>query len=177
MKKFILLIVVIGGGLWFYGRSLPREHTVTSSVTITTAKVDTVFSVVRLIGNQAMWWSDVRSVRRIVGRPRETFEQNMLVGGLVSVEVTSITPPGRMVTTIVANQESEDEAMGWGGRWRYEVFDSSAGTEVVITEEGWVDPPLFRVYMKLRGQYRTVDSFLSSLAAHFGEMTSPRHLD
>lgn len=175
MKKFIILIVIVVGSVWYYGRGLPREHTVKSSIIITSAKVDSVFTLVRRIGNQASWWSDVRSVRPLIGRPRESWEQNMLVGGLVAVEVTSITPPGKMVTTIIPDQESEDDVMKWGGTWRYEVFDSSAGTEVVITEVGWVDPPLYRVYMKMRGEYRTVDSFLTSLAAHFGESATPIH--
>jgi hypothetical protein len=116
-------------------------------------------------------------VRALRGLRRESWEQNRVTGGLISVEVTSISPPGRMVTTIIPNTEDAEEVMKWGGVWKYDVFESAAGIEVQITEEGWVDPPLTRVFMKLRGPSRDVDSFLSSLAAHFGEMTTPRHLD
>lgn len=177
MKKFIILVALIVGSLWYYGRSLPREHTIRSSVIITSAKADTVFNVMRRVGNYPRWWSDVRSVRAITGMRRESWEQNRVTGGLVSVEVTSISPPGRMVTTIIPNTEDAEKEMKWGGVWKYDVFESAAGIEVQITEEGWVDPPLTRVFMKLRGRSRDVDSFLSSLAAHFGEMTMPRHLD
>lgn len=175
MKKFIILVALVVGGVWFYGRGLPREHTIKSSIILATAKPDSVFNVMRRVGNYPQWWSDVRSVRALKGRRRESWEQNMLTSGLVSMEVTSISPPGRMVTTIIPNEEEAEEEQKWGGTWKYDVFQSPAGIEVVITEDGWVDPPLYRVYMKMRGEHRTVDSFLSSLAAHFGEMTSPRH--
>jgi hypothetical protein len=52
---------------------------------------------------------------------------------------------------------------------------NASGTEVRITEEGWVDAPLVRVVMKLRGKYRVMDSYLRSLGAHFDESVSPRH--
>jgi uncharacterized protein YndB with AHSA1/START domain len=168
-KKLILLAVLIIGGLWFYGRKLPREHTIKSSI-ILVAPIDTVFKVIRNIDNQASWLSDVKSVRPLEGRPRESWEQNTVLDGLISLEVTSVSPPGRMVTTIL-----NDDQQNWGGRWTYDVFTSAAGTEVAITEAGWVDPPLYRVYMKVRGQYRSLDSFLSSLGANFGEPVTPRH--
>ncbi len=53
---------------------------------------------------------------------------------------------------------------------------TAAGTEVTVTEEGWVEPALFRVVMKLRGgAHKTIDGYLRSLGAHFGETVSPRH--
>lgn len=175
MKKFLVVIVLLVGGLWFYGRSLPREHTIKSSITIT-APVDTVFKVVRSIGNQPTWWSDVKSVRPLPGRRRESWEQNMGGGaGLIALEVTSVNPGVGMVTTIITTAEEEDATQEWGGTWTYRVFQSASGTQIQITEEGWVDPPFFRIVMKLRGKYRTVDSYLTSLAAHFGEVATPRH--
>ena len=175
MKKFVILVGLVVGGLWFYGRSLPREHTIKSSIVITTAGVDTVFNVMRRIGNYPRWWSDVRSVRPLVGRRKEAWEQNLVAGGLVSLEVTLLSPPDRMVTTIIKGEEEGEDDLKWGGKWKYHVYTGPSGTHVEITEEGWVDPPLYRVFMKARGQSRTVDSFLSSLGANFGEMVTPRH--
>lgn len=175
MKKFLIVAVLLVGGLWFYGRSLPREHEIRSSITIT-APVDTVFKVVRSIGNQPVWWSDVKSVRALPGRRRESWEQNMGGGmGLVSIEVTSVNPGVGMTTTIITTEEEGDGEQQWGGTWTYRVSQTASGTEVRIIEEGWVDPPFFRIVMKLRGKYRTVDSYLTSLAAHFDEVATPRH--
>ena len=175
MKKLVILIGLIVGGLYLYGRGLPREHTVKSSIVITTAGVDSVFKVMRLIGNYPRWWSDVRSVRPLPGRRKESWEQNLVAGGLVSVEITALSPPNRMVTTVIQGEEEGEGAMSWGGKWKYYVYAGPSGTHVEITEEGWVEQPLSRVLMKVRGESRTVDSFLSSLGANFGEMVTPRH--
>jgi uncharacterized protein YndB with AHSA1/START domain len=175
VKKFLLVAVLLVGGLWYYGRSLPREHSIKSSITIT-APVDTVFKVVRAIGSQPVWWSDVKSVRPLLGRRRESWEQNMGGGaGLIAIEVTSVNPGVSMKTTIITSEEQDEADQDWGGTWSYRVIETSSGTQIQITEEGWVDPPFMRIVMKLRGRYRTVDSYLSSLAAHFGEVASPRH--
>ena len=175
MKKLLILALLIGGGLWFYGRNLPREHTIESSITIT-APVDTVYKVVRSIGNQPIWWSDVKTVRNLPGRRYESWEQNMAGGmGLVAIEVTSANPGVSMTTNIITTSEEGNADQQWGGTWTYRISNTASGTRVQIKEEGWVDSPFFRIVLKLRGRYRTVDSYLSSLAAHFGEVASPRH--
>lgn len=175
MKKLLILVLLIGGGLWFYGRSLPREHTIESSITVT-APVDTVYKVVRSIGNQPIWWSDVKTVRVLPGRRRESWEQNMGGGmGLVAIEVTSENQGESMTTTIITTAEEQGSEQQWGGTWRYRVSSTASGTRIQIIEDGWVESPFFRIVMKLRGRYRTVDSYLSSLAAHFGEVATPRH--
>ncbi len=174
MKKLIIFLVLIVGGAWFYGQRLPREHEVKSSLTLV-APVDTVYKVLRAVGSWPAWWSDTRSTRALRGRTRESWELNMGTDGLVSVEVTSVTPPTRMVVTIIPNDSPAEEEQKWGGTWKYVIFQSASGTEVAITEEGWTEPPFYRIFMKLRGHHRTIDSQLSSLGAHFGEAASPRH--
>ena len=175
MKKVLIFVILLGGGLWFYGRSLPREHEVKSTLTLV-APLDTVYRVVRSIGSTPEWWSDMKSVRPLTGRRYESWEQNMGGGmGLVSIAVTSAIPGQRMVTEIIPNEGQPDESQKWGGVWTYRIRQTAAGTEVQITEEGWVDPPFFRIMMKLRGRYRTIDSYLSSLGAHFDEASRPRH--
>ncbi|MHB1299145.1 MAG: hypothetical protein ACYC0B_11505, partial [Gemmatimonadaceae bacterium] len=63
-----------------------------------------------------------------------------------------------------------------GGRWTYAIVRTASGTEVTITETGWIEPPLYRVVMKVRGgPHRTLDSYLRSLGAKFGEIVTPRH--
>lgn len=175
MKKFLILLLLIAGGLYFYGSRLPREHAFKSTV-ILVAPTDTVYQLVRRIGSYPKWWYDVKMVRRLEGRPKESYEQNMANGGgLMSVEVTSAVPGQRMVTTIIPSTDSEDQKPKWGGKWTTRVFESAAGTEVEITEEGWIDSPFYRIFAKVRGQTTTANSFLKSLAANFGEVAQPRH--
>jgi hypothetical protein len=112
----------------------------------------------------------VKAVERIKGAPRESWREDLGAMGSIEIEMTSVTP-GRAMTMTILNSE----AQGWGGVWYYEVDDTPAGTEVTITEEGFVDSPIFRTLMQLRGKYRTIDSYLASLGAHFGESATPRH--
>ena len=175
MKKLLILLLLIGGGLYFYGDRLPREHRFKASV-ILVARPDTVYQLVRRIGSYPKWWYDVKMVRRLEGRTRESWEQTMGGGGgLITTEVTAEVPGQRLVTTISPASEAEDAKPKWGGKWTTRVFESAAGTEVEITEDGWVDSPFYRIFAKVRGQTTTADSFLKSLAANFGEVATPRH--
>ena len=171
LKRLIIIVLVLGGGLYLYGRTLPREHTAASRITIV-APVDSVYAVIRNVGGSAAWWSDVKAVTRLNAKPRESWEQDMGSFGKVQVEVTSASPPNRLVTTIL-----NDDQQDWGGTWTYDIVSSGSATEVTITEHGWVASPFFRVVSKLTGHHRTINSFLSSLAARFGDTASPRHLD
>jgi hypothetical protein len=172
--KFLIKLVMVGmflvlGGAYLYGRRLPREHVVTSSIVLV-APADTVFKLMRNIAASPEWWSDVKSVERISGLSGEAWRQDLGPSGSIEVEVGNVIP-GRSMEISILNAEEQ----GWGGVWYYEVINSPSGTEVILTEEGWVDSPIFRTLMQLRGKYRTIDSYLSSLGAHFGESATPRH--
>ncbi|MDH5235121.1 MAG: SRPBCC family protein [Gemmatimonadota bacterium] len=167
MKKILILIVLLVGGVYFYGRSLPREHKVASSITLV-VPVDTVWFMVRHPGASNTWWSDVKSVRRL-DRPRESYEQNMGAAGIVSTEIVSEDPPRRLVTRIL-----NDEQQDFGGTWTYVVRNTDSGTELMITEDGWIESPFFRVIAQISGLRRTINSYLTSLGAHFGETVTPR---
>ncbi len=170
--NFLLKLIFVGGlllgGVWFYGRSLPREHVVSSTITLV-APADTVWGLVRNFESAPQWWDAVRSSVRVPGRVRETWDQEMGSSGTVRIEVRGETPGRRLITEIV-----NDEQQDFGGTWTYDVVASGAGTEVTITEEGWVEPPLFRVVMKLKGSHGTIEGYLRSLAAHYGEVATPR---
>lgn len=169
IKRLLILAVLVAGGLFLYGRTLPREH-VASSTIVLVASPDTVFKVIRNVAATPSWWSDMKGARRLTDKARETWEENMGAAGVLRVEMTSLTPPRQLVTTIVDVEEA-----GWGGVWTYDIASSGAGTEVTITEDGYVDSPVFRVLMRWMGEHRTMDSYLRSLAGHFGEIGNPRH--
>jgi uncharacterized protein YndB with AHSA1/START domain len=168
--KFVMVMLFVAiGGAYLYGRGLPREHVATSSILLI-APADSVFALIRNVGGSAAWWNDVKSVERIRGAARESWRQDMGPAGTIDMEVTSVVPGRSMVTTILNSEEQ-----GWGGVWYYQVNNSSSGTEITITEEGWVDSPVMRTIMKFRGSHRTIDSYLRSIGSHFGEMATPRH--
>ena len=169
LKRLLIVVLVLAGGVWLYGRSIPREHVASSTVTLV-ASSDTVWKLIRNFSSQPEWWSEMKGVTRITGRPRESWEEDMGPTGTIQVEVTSEVAGRQLVVTIL-NEKQQD----WGGVWTYDVMTTGAGTEVTITEEGWVEQPFFRVVSKFMGRHRTIDSLLRALSDNFGEVASPRH--
>lgn len=173
MRSLLKLALTVGalfGAAWFYGSRQPREYVASSSIVLV-AQPAAVWPLVRDIERTQSWWSDVMAVRRLTGRPRESWEQDMGRHGKVRFEVTSEISGERLTTTIL-----NDEQLDWGGTWTYHVRATAAGTEVRIVERGWVEKPLDRVLAKLRGgPHRALDSYLRSLGAYFGETVTPRH--
>jgi hypothetical protein len=170
LKKLLLLLVVLVAGVYAAGLSMPREHTATSRIQLTASR-DSVWSVLRNFGDYPKWHSDfTSSVKGERRNGHETWVQEA-GGQSMTVELTDIRTPSRIVSEIVT-----DEKSAWGGTWTYELAANGSGTEVTITEEGWVKSPVFRVFMKLRGTHSTMDALLRSLGAKFGEQVTPEHV-
>jgi uncharacterized protein YndB with AHSA1/START domain len=170
LLKFALFLGLLAGAAWFYGSRQPREHVATSVVTLV-APADTVYRLIRDIPSSAVWWDDVKTVRRLTSKARESWEQDMGARGKLQIQITSEVPGERLVTTIL-----NDDQKDWGGKWTYSIRSTAEGTQVRITEEGWVEKPLFRVMSQLMGgPHKSLDSYLRSLGAHFGETVTPRH--
>ena len=168
LKRLLIVGLVLAGGVWLYGRSLPREHRASSTVTLV-ASSDTVWKLIRNFSSHSEWWTNVKDATRLTGRPRESWEENMGPAGIIQLEVTSEVAGRKLVVTIL-NETQQD----WGGVWTYDVVSTGAGTEVTITEDGWVASPFFRVVSKFMGRHRTIDSLLRALSDNFGEVATPR---
>jgi len=170
LKKLILLIVVLVAAVYAAGRSMPREHSASSRIQLTAPR-DSVWTVLRAFGDYPKWNTDFKS--SVKGEPvsgHEVWVQD--VGGMtMSVALTEVRPPSRLVSEIVTDEKSQ-----WGGVWTYELATTGAGTEVTITEDGWVKSPFFRVMMKAMGTHRTMDGMLKHLGVRFGEQVTPEHV-
>lgn len=159
----VIVIVVIAGLL------LPRTHRVTSRLALPVPP-DSVWAVVRDIGQLPSWWPDVKGVERVQQddgqeRWRETMGGDMRL----VLRIEDAEPPSRMRSVIEPTGEP------FGGEWIYRITPSGAGSVVEITEDGWVSNPVFRVVSKLIGHHRTVDSYLSALARRFGAPADIQH--
>lgn len=73
----------------------------------------------------------------------------------------------RFVTRIL------DEDLGYRGRWVFELAPDGAGTRLVVTEEGEVTSLLFRALSPFFSKTATLEAYLKSLAARFGEAAQP----
>ncbi len=168
LKRLVLFVVIVAGAIWFWGTRLPREHVATSTVTLV-APADSVWLTVADMGSQPTWWKDMKSAKRLKDRPGEVWEEDMGPGGVLKIQVKRDAASRTMTQTIL-----DEDGQGWGGVWTVKVRSNGSSTEVSLTEEGYVDPAIFRVMMKVRGPHTTLDSYLKALGAKFGETVTPK---
>jgi hypothetical protein len=62
----------------------------------------------------------------------------------------------------------------FGGWWEYVIAPAGSGSRVTITEHGEVYNPIFRFVSRyVMGQTKTLDSYLTALAAKLGDRYTP----
>ena len=159
----LVAVVFVAGGV------LPREHIATSSVTIR-APIDSVWTVVRDFSGMPAWWDELRSSERVSAAGGERWRQN--AGGFqMELDVVADSAPARLVTRIV-----EEPGAPFGGIWTYALSPAEGGgTQVTVTENGWIGPPPFRLMGRVFGLHATIDGFLTALGRRFGEAVTPVH--
>lgn len=174
MKRVLLWI--LGGALalvalvFGVGAVLPREHVVTSAITIHQPP-ESVWAVVRDLGATPRWWDETTSsVALDDPAGREVWRQE---AGDFSMDlvVAEDVAPTRLVTSIEAKPGA-----AFGGAWTYTLTPVAGSTRVAVTETGWVANPAFRTMGRIMGYHTTLDSYLRALGRRFGESVTPEHL-
>jgi len=159
----VLLIVI----MLAIGSRLPQQHIASRTIRLNRTPGD-VYAVVRDFGQHPKWRTDVKSVE-VLG-PVDGHVQFREHGsnGTVTYEVLDDIPGQHLVTRIV------DRDLGYSGSWEYAFVPAAGGTALTITEKGDVSNPLFRFMSRyVFGHTATIDTYLKSLARHFGEAGAP----
>jgi hypothetical protein len=82
----------------------------------------------------------------------------------VPVDVLERDPPRRLVTRVTEREKN------FGGTWTIAIAPSTAGSDVTITEDGWVANPIFRFVSRfVIGHHATMDGMLKRIAAALNE--------
>ena len=146
--------------MWAAGSLQPRTHTATASVDID-APIDEVWATVRDYDRLHQWAPDMVALQRlddVDGRPVYRMDAD---GDTWTFTIVEEDAPGSMVVDL------EAASAVFGGRWTYDLEASELGTHVTITEEGWIEPPPFRLIMALTDGYDdTVEAHAQALKAH-----------
>ena len=161
-------LVVIAGVIALIGSRLPKAHTASRSVVLHQSRQQ-VYKVVRDFPAAATWRSDVKRIE-ITSQPgdRVRFREHGKNGD-VNYELFEDLPGERMVTRIL------DTDLGYSGKWTYAFAEENGATRVTITEDGEVANVIFRFMSRyIFGHTATLDSYLTSLAKHFGETATPQ---
>jgi polyketide cyclase/dehydrase/lipid transport protein len=171
MKLLIYIVVGIVGGVLLLagvmaliGSMLPKAHVASRSILLHRSPQE-VYAVVRDFSSAPKWRADVK--RMEVETP--VYFREVGKHGTVNYELVEDVPAQRMVTRI------RDTDLGYSGQWTYSFTPESSGTRVTIREDGEVSNVLFRFMSRyVFGQTSTIDSYLTSLAKHFGEEAAPQ---
>ena len=161
-------LVVLVGIVALIGSRLPKTHVASRSILLHRSPKD-VYAVVRDFGSAPKWRSDVKrlDVDAQPGQPVYFREEGK--NGTINYELVEDVPAQRMVTRI------RDTDLGFGGQWTYLFAPENDGTRVTIREDGEVSNVIFRFMSHyVFGQTATIDSYLNSLAKHFGEDAKPQ---
>ena len=82
----------------------------------------------------------------------------------VPVDVLERDPPRRLVTRVTEKEKN------FGGTWTITIAPTASGSDVTITEDGWVANPIFRFVSRLLiGHHATMDALLKNVAKTLSE--------
>ena len=174
MKVAIYVIVAIVASLALLvgimaliGSTLPRTHDVRRSIFLHKSPED-VYAVVRDFAAAPKWCSDLKEVEVEPSQGGPVYFREIGKNDTVNYELVEDVPAQRMVTRI------RDTDLGYGGTWTYTFVPENGGTRLSIREDGEVSNVLFRFMLRyVFGTTATLDTYLHSLAKHFGEDATP----
>jgi hypothetical protein len=170
MRLLIYIVVAVLGGvavlvgiMALIGSQLPKNHVASRSIFLRKSPQD-VYAVIRDFASTPKWRAGVKQVD-VDGSPDgRVYFREVAKHGTVNYELIDDVPGQRMATKI------RDTDLGFGGQWTYTLVAQNGGTRVTIREDGEVSNVLFRFMSRyIFGQTSTIDSYLTSLASHFGE--------
>jgi hypothetical protein len=175
MKLLIFIVVgivacllVLAGIIALIGSRLPKSHVASRSILLSRSPQD-VYAVVRDFDSAPKWRSDVKQIEVDAQPGHPVYFREEGKNGTINYELVEDVPAQRMVTRI------RDKDLGFSGQWTYLFAPEDGGTRVTIREDGEVSNVLFRFMSHyIFGQSATIDSYLTSLATHFGENATPK---
>ena len=148
--------------LYVAGSRLPREHH--SQVTlILRANRATVWTALTDYAAMPRWWPAVKAVRmeKLPDGTELTFNLDRH-GEEIPFRTVEVRPNEKLVRMIANDQ------LPFGGTWTYELADGEGGgTRLTLTEDGFVNPPVFRAMAKwFFGLDMTQRDYLAHLEQH-----------
>ena len=166
--KYLLLVPLVLvlpiALLALVGALLPRDHAATRAA-VYRQPPDALYAAVRDFAGQPAWRPGLKAVELLSGAAgyREIGRH-----GAVTYLVRAEHPGEKLVVEIA------DESLPYGGRWTFALRPVASGTELRITEEGFVKNAIFRGLARfVFGYTSTMEAYLCDLGRKFGESVTP----
>jgi len=159
----IVVLVLLAGIAALIGSRLPKAHVASRSIFMHRSPQD-VYALVRDFPSAPRWRTDLKQIDVEAQQGGPVYFREVGKNGTINYELVADVPAERMVTRI------RDTNLGYSGQWTYTFAAENGGTRLTIREDGEVSNVLFRFMSRyIFGQTSTIDSYLTSLAKHFGE--------
>lgn len=163
---FIVLGLVALLGLatlvcYLAGSSMPREHRSRIAVTLRASRA-TVWAAITDYAAMPSWWPAVKAVRleKLPNGTELTWNTDAH-----KQEIPFRTGESRTNEKLV--RIIAKDGLPFGGTWTYELADAPGGTQLTLTEDGFVNPPIFRAMAKwFFGLDTTQRDYLAHLEKH-----------
>jgi len=169
--KWILVVLALLTGVValaaLVGSRLPRDHVATVRARYK-AGPEAVWGVIGDPGRAKEWRKDLKSVEVLSGAEGKVVWREESGTDKVNYVMADWDPPRRMTARITSDD------LPYGGQWEFSLVPSSEGTELSITERGFVKPALFRLMARyIFGFTSTLEGYHRALGAKLGESVSP----
>jgi uncharacterized protein YndB with AHSA1/START domain len=163
------LYVVLGtplaalGATALVGACLPRDHVSTRAIRLRTPPA-ALFPTIRDFSSAPQWREGVKGVTLLPLRDGQVVYREDGPHGSVTYRMIEEKSPERLVVKI------DDPTLPYGGTWTFELKPEGDGTEVRITEHGFVKNVVFRFLARfVFGHTASLDAYLRDLAKRTGE--------
>ena len=125
-----------------------------------------VIVIVALVGSTLPRGHIASRTLRVKRSPQDVWPviSDMMAKSDVPVDILENDPPRRLVSRVKATEKM------FGGTWTVTVSPAPDGSNLTITEDGWVANPVFRFVSRfVIGHHATMDGMLKGVAKHFSE--------
>ncbi len=150
---FVFMLTVTAILAVIVGKRMPRDH-VAAVYGIYNAAPEAVWALISDPTQSATWRGDVKRVDKLPRTDGRLAWKEMTDRGVTTYEMVAQEPMVSQITRIT------DEKLPYGGQWEFRLTRRGAGTELLITERGFVKPAIMRLLA------RTVFSQTKSLVAY-----------
>jgi uncharacterized protein YndB with AHSA1/START domain len=153
----LLAVMAIAGAL------LPRDHVASRAATFLQPP-EKLFAALRDFAALPTWRTGLNSVELLPPENGLARYREITKHGPVTYRVR-VERPGEQLVLEIA-----DENLPYGGTWTFDFARTATGTQVRITERGFVKPVLFRFLARYAfGYTTTIEQSLRDLGKKFGE--------
>ena len=162
----VLLLLIAGVVVYADGARMPSTHSISVSGVVQ-APQEKVFALITNVKNGDNWRPEVKSVTTLdPEQGRDHWVEHLAYHQYMTfLAVETVAPTLRRV-------KLDDPKAKYGGTWTYELSPgpTAASTTVKITEDGYINPPVYRFMMaRVMGPTKNLDTYMKDLQAAAGK--------